>query len=168
MAGNHLEQLIAEWYEYQGYFVRRNVRVGKMAQGGYEGELDIVAFHAKERRLVHIEASLDADSWADREKSFRKKFQAGRKYIPDLFEGIELPDNIEQVAVLAYASKRSRQQVGGAKLVLARELLCEIFSHLKSKSLARRAIPEHFPILRSFQFVVEYWEEIAQVMVEGT
>ena len=30
MPGNYLEQLVAEWYEYQGYFVRRNVLVGKM------------------------------------------------------------------------------------------------------------------------------------------
>ena len=28
MAHNFLEQLVAEWYEYQGYFVRRNVMVG--------------------------------------------------------------------------------------------------------------------------------------------
>lgn len=29
MAGNHLEALVAEWYEVRGYFVRRNVRVGR-------------------------------------------------------------------------------------------------------------------------------------------
>lgn len=36
MPANHLEQLVAEWYEYQGYFIWRNVRVGKKPQGGYE------------------------------------------------------------------------------------------------------------------------------------
>ena len=41
---NFLEQLVREWYEYQGYFVRQNVNVGKRAKGGYECELDIVAF----------------------------------------------------------------------------------------------------------------------------
>src|SRR5437016_5364675 len=45
IAVNFLEQLVAEWYEYQGYFIRRNVRVGKLAAGGYECELDVVAFH---------------------------------------------------------------------------------------------------------------------------
>ena len=29
MANNFLEQLVTEWYEYRGYFVRRNVPVGK-------------------------------------------------------------------------------------------------------------------------------------------
>src|SRR5690349_2182454 len=42
---NFLEQLVAEWYEFQGYFVRRNVRVGPRAGGGHAGELDVVAFH---------------------------------------------------------------------------------------------------------------------------
>lgn len=55
MASNHLEQLAAEWYEYRGYFVRRNVRVGPRAQGGHEGELDIVAFDPRKVALVHIE-----------------------------------------------------------------------------------------------------------------
>ena len=60
MAVNHLEQLVAEWYEYQGYFVRKNVLVGKRAKGGYECELDIVAFNPATKKLVHIEPSLDA------------------------------------------------------------------------------------------------------------
>jgi hypothetical protein len=34
-----LEQLVAEWYEFQGYFVRRNVRVGRRLKGGHDGEL---------------------------------------------------------------------------------------------------------------------------------
>jgi hypothetical protein len=29
VAANYLEQLIAEWYEHKGFFVRRNVLVGK-------------------------------------------------------------------------------------------------------------------------------------------
>jgi len=52
---NHLEQLVAEWYEYQGYFVRRNVHVGKRSNGGWECELDVVAFNPSEKHLVHIE-----------------------------------------------------------------------------------------------------------------
>lgn len=62
MPSNYLEQLAAEWYEYQGYFVRRNIRVGLRKQGGYEGELDVVAFHPGRVALVHIETSMDADS----------------------------------------------------------------------------------------------------------
>ncbi len=34
---NHLEQLISEWLEFKGYFVHRNVKVGKLAHGGHAG-----------------------------------------------------------------------------------------------------------------------------------
>jgi hypothetical protein len=34
--------------------VRRNVQVGKRPKGGYECELDIVAFHPEQRALVHL------------------------------------------------------------------------------------------------------------------
>lgn len=51
------EDLLAEWYEYRGFFVRRNVLVGKRPNGGYECELDVVAFHLTQKRLVHLEPS---------------------------------------------------------------------------------------------------------------
>jgi hypothetical protein len=156
MPTNHLEQLVAEWYEYQDYFVRRNVLVGPRPQGGYECELDIVAFNPRTPHLVHIEASMDADSWANRDRRFAKKFEAGRKYIPGLFPGFNLPPDIEQMAVLVFASKQNRQTVGGEKIVLVSDLLREIFAELRARHLASSAVSEHLPILRSFQFVNEY------------
>ncbi len=36
---NFIESLIAEWLAYNGYFVRRNVKVGRRPEGGWEGEL---------------------------------------------------------------------------------------------------------------------------------
>jgi len=76
---NHLEQLVGEWYEYQGYFVRRNVWVGPRAEGGYECELDVVTFHPSINHLVHIEPSMDARSWIKREERYKKKFAPGKK-----------------------------------------------------------------------------------------
>lgn len=166
MAGNYLEQLIAEWYEFQGYFVRQNIFVGKRQKGGYECELDIVAYHPSERRLVHLEPSMDADSWAKRELRFRKKFEAGRKYIPTLFEGFALPDKIEQIAVLVFASKATHQEIGGGRLVLIQEILTDIFHSLRDQKIASSAIPEHLPILRSFQLVSDYRKAINEVWLK--
>jgi hypothetical protein len=168
MAINYLEQLIAEWYEYQGYFVRRNVLVGKRAKGGYECELDVVAFHPQTKHLVQIEPSMDAESWARREERYRKKFEAGRDYIPVLFDGLDLPDEIEQIAVLVFASKQNHETLGGGRLVLAKELLEEIFREIRPKRLASDAIPEHLAILRSFQFVTEYRDIVIGVWGENT
>lgn len=102
MTNNHLEELIAEWYEYKGYYVKRNVMVGKREKGGYECELDIIAFNPETNHLVHLEPSLDADSWSTREQRYQKKFVAGKKYIKNQFKGFTLPDIIDQVAIFAF------------------------------------------------------------------
>ena len=113
MSANHLESLVAEWYEFRGYFVRRNVQVGKRPKGGYECELDVVAFHPEQRKLVHVEPSLDSDSWAKRDLRYRKKFVAGRKHIPGLFPGIPIPGHIEQIALFVYGGGEGRTQLAG-------------------------------------------------------
>lgn len=153
---NYLEELVAEWYEFNGYFVRRNVRVGKRPKGGYEGELDVVAFHPEEKRLVHIEPSMDALAWAKREERFRKKFEAGRRHIPSLFRGLNIPKEVEQIALLQFASKKNRDRLGGGKLMLVSEFLVEMLRDLRKHSVASNAVPEDKPILRTLQFVAEH------------
>ena len=144
MATNHLEQLIAEWYEFQGYFVRRNVNVGKRPKGGYECELDVVAFNPSKKKLIHIEPSLDADSWEHREKRFTKKFAAGRKYIPKLFDGLDVPVKIDQIAVFLFASKANKQTIGGGKITPVPELLREIIEGLGSEKSHTMLYPKTF------------------------
>lgn len=164
MAANYLEQLIAEWYEYKGFFVRRNVLVGKRPNGGFECELDVVAFHPHEKRLVHIEPSMDASSWEEREKRYKKKFDAGRKHIPQLFRGLELPEDIEQIAVLVFASKTNHKTLGGGTLMLINEVLADIFADLKDRTIANDAVPEHLMVLRSFQFVAHYRSAVFEAL----
>ncbi|TXI78626.1 MAG: hypothetical protein E6Q40_16905 [Cupriavidus sp.] len=160
MAANYLEQLLAEWYQYSGYFVRQNVLVGRRPNGGYECELDIVAFHPKTKHILHIEPSMDCHSWDKREIRFRKKFDAGRKHIPKLFEDFELPPRIEQIALLVYASKQTHQRVGGAAIMLMPELLAPIIAHVRTLDLSTNAIPEHFSILRTVQFIAKYPKQL--------
>lgn len=160
MANNFLEQLITEWYEYQGYFVRRNVPVGKRTKGGYECELDIIAFEPVARHLVHVEPSLDAESWGQREQRFRKKFDAGLKYIPGLFPGLELAAEIEQIAIFAFASRVNHPTLAGRKVLLVSDLMREIMEDLSDKKITSAAVPEHHQVLRTLQFVVEYRKKV--------
>jgi hypothetical protein len=153
---NHLEELVGEWYEFNGYFVRRNVLVGKRPGGGFEGELDVVAFHPKSRHLVHIEPSLDGDSWNRREERFRKKFALGREHIPKFFSGMNLPNEITQIALFVFASKSNVTTIGGGQVALASELYFEIVNGLKGKRIASQAVPEQFPLLRTIQYCCEY------------
>lgn len=156
---NFLEQLVAEWYEYKGYFVRRNVLVGPRPNGGYEGELDVVAFHPENKHLVHIEASMDTLSYEQREKRFRKKFDLGRKHIPkDIFK--RQKEVLEQIALLEFASYENYKELGGGQLKLVSKFLSEIFEEIKSKHISRQAIPEHLSLLRALQFVASHRKEV--------
>ena len=163
MVANHLEQLLAEWYEFQGYYLRRNVLVGKRPQGGYACELDIVGFNPVKRHLLHIEASLDADSWSRREERYERKFRLGKEHIPGLFHGLDLPSEIDQRAVLVFASKVNNQTIGGGRIMLADEVVEEILTALRGRRLASNMIPEHMPLLRTLQFVTEYRQTVMKV-----
>ena len=160
MATNHLEQLVAEWYEYCGYFVRRNVHVGPLPKGGFECELDVVGFHPIEKKLVHVEPSLAAESWETREQRYKKKFGAGKKYIPKLFHGLGAVGEIDQSALLLFASKTNRQTIGGGRIMLVSEFVSEIVGNLKGKAIARQAVPETFPLVRTIQFVAEFRDDL--------
>jgi hypothetical protein len=157
-SSNHLEQLVAEWYEFRGYFVRRNVRVGRRGAGGYECELDIVAFHPGTNHLIHIEPSTDADSIEKRQKRYAKKFEAGRKHIPSLFAGFTLPGEIEQIGLFLYGGRQT--EIAGGKLMLVSQLIPEILDYLKDHHLSSRAVPESFPLLRTLQLVSEYRKKV--------
>ena len=156
VAGNHLEDLVAEWYQFQGFFVRRNVQVGKRSRGGYECELDIVAFHPGAKRLVHIEPSLDTHSWAERGRRYLKKFSAGRKHIPDLFQGVVLPKKLEQIALFVYGGRRGAPLAGGRVVVIG-DFMQQVLAVVRQRHMATAAIPEEYPLLRTLQFAAEYW-----------
>ena len=153
---NHLEQIVAEWLEYQGYFVRRNVKVGKRKEGGYECELDIVALHPQKIKLVQYEPSTDAHSWDKREGRYKKKFEAGKKHIPSLFSGLSVPENLEQFAVFVFGSDVNHKVVGGGKGLMIADLLKEIVDDLKTKKISKDFVPEQYPLLRVPQLACEY------------
>ena len=156
MAGNHLESLVAEWYELRGYFVLRNVQVGKRPAGGYKAELDVVAFHPEERSLVQIEPSLDAHTWAKREERYARKFEAGRKYIPGLFPGMAIPEEVDQIALFVYGG--GKESIAGGRVVFIRDFMKEIRDGIQHRKIDKAAIPQRFPLLRTLQFAAQYWE----------
>jgi hypothetical protein len=154
---NFLEQLVAEWYEYQGYFVRRNVLVGKRARGGHESELDVVAFSPDKKRLLHIEPSMDTHKWEVRERRLTNKFRAGKTYIRSLFAGFDELPQIEPIALFVYGSTKDHPIVGGGKSLHINELMAEIRASEAMAPLERKMIPEQFVILRALQFAAACW-----------
>lgn len=155
---NFLEQLVAEWYAYKGFFVRTNIRFGKRPAGGYEGEIDVVAFNPRTKHLVHIETSTDADSWTERKRRFVKKFENAKQHYAEIFD-FQLK-TVECKAIVGF-SQRTLNQIdfgNDIHVVLVPQFIQEITRELSRYSPMQAAVPEGYPLLRAIQFVVTYGE----------
>lgn len=157
---NHLEGLIRQYYEWKGYIVRSNVKVGRLTHGGWSGELDIVAYHPQTKHLIHLEPSIDANSWDNREDRFKKKFAAGHEYIgSEVFPWVDKNTPIEQVAVLITSS---RTELAGGKVWSIDELMRDIRTEIINAGImAKNAIPEEYDLLRTIQMTVCGYYKVA-------
>lgn len=154
----YLGQLVREWYEYRGYFVRRDVWVGLESDGSYECELDIVAFHPIQRHVVHIETSYDLLNLHDKEQHFQSKFDAGKKYLHRMF-GVEDHLHIEQTALVLESGDMHRHTIGGGKIVLLSDFLAVILQQLSGTGISSAMVPEQWPLILTLQCVTEHWRK---------
>jgi hypothetical protein len=163
VAGNVLEQLVAEWYDYKGYFIRRNIKIAKIERGSH-AELDIMGFHPKKKLLIHVEASVSKID----EATYAKKFELGRRYVSRVFDGFDVPSEIDQIALTTVDSEKNRVVLPAGRVMLVREFYEEIFRELKLIRIANDSIPEEYPILRSLHYVAcpEYVESMCRVLCE--
>jgi hypothetical protein len=154
---NFLEQLVAEWYAFQGYFVRTNIKFGKRAEGGYSGEMDVVAFHPKEKRLIHIETSTDANSWSKRKERFQRKFQDANSHFKELFD-FHI-NEVRCIAIVGFGKPKEKEKADfgyNIKVISIPDLIREITTDLSNRHPMKNAIPEEYPLLRSIQFAT-FW-----------
>lgn len=147
----HLQQLTREWYEYQGYFVRQYLWVGLQSDASYECELDVVAYHPRQHHVVQIEPSFDLLPAEEKERHFRTKFDAGKKYLHRMF-GLAAGLHVEQVALIASADHADRRMIGGGRVLLVSELLSQILNLLSDLSPSSAPIPEQWPLIRTLQW----------------
>ncbi len=151
---NHLENLTAEWLEYKGYFARKSVLVGKRANGGFEGEQDVVGFNPVTQHVVHVECSLDADTWARREERFAAKFDRGRKYIHEVVHGLHAGFNLDQVALMQLGGG-DRTTLGGGRLVWVKDFVADVLDELGHLSPDKCAVPSTLPLIRTMQLAAQ-------------
>ena len=152
---NFLEQLTKEWYELQGYFVQTNLKFGKRSRGGWEGEIDVAAFHPRTGELVHIETSMDADSWEERRKRFNRKFRSVEPYLSKLFS---FPiKTVRCVAIVGFSPTSEPSVLGKAiEAKSLAQLVDEVCKNLRRRHPLKEAVPETLPLLRAMQFAVHW------------
>ncbi len=148
----HIEDLLAEYLDWKGYLVKKNVKVGRLKHGGWEMELDVIGFSPITPDLVHYEPSLDADSWSKRERRYKKKFSAGKKYIlTKVFMWLPKDTPVRQIAVFN-SHPKNRDKIAGGIIQSLDEVMAEIRKEIQRQGLmSKNAIPEKFPLLRTLQ-----------------
>jgi hypothetical protein len=154
---NFLESLAAEWYEYTGHFVRTNVRTGKRAAGGWDGELDVLAYEPKSKTLKHVELSSDALSWEKRKERFiTKKFVLNDAEYAEVF-GLPF-EKVERIVVVGIAqeAKFDLNWSRGIEVVLIPQFIQRVAASLKGVDPMSKAVPEGFGLLRAVQFTLAY------------
>ncbi len=98
----------------------------KIKHGGWEMELDTIAYEPKSGALVHYEPSIDALPWHKRESRYAKKFAAARKYIfEEVFKWLPPTTPIEQIAVFITHPK-NRHTIAGGRMLSIDELMAQI------------------------------------------
>ena len=152
---NFLEQLVNEWFEYQGSFVLTNQKFGRLGHGGWQGEMDIAAFDPLTGSLTHVEVSIDADTWAKRRTRIGQKFDSAEPFYSELFPFAAPP--IRQLAIIG-TSPKPKTRLGLPKV---EEMSIPEFVHQVTAGLAdahplRAAVPEHLPSLRAMQFALHW------------
>ena len=149
---SHLESLIVEYLDWQGYLVRRNTKVGRVKHGGWEMELDVIGFNPHSGDLVHYEPSVDAHTWETREMRYKKKLDAAKKLIfLEVFSWLPPETPLRQIAVFP-SHPKDRHTIAGAQILSIDELMAEIRSKIIGCSVMRsNAISENYPLLRVLQ-----------------
>lgn len=149
---NFLERLVAEWYELRGYFVKTNVRFGPRANGGYIGEVDVLAAKPRTRELVHIEVFGDAPRSEDYPDRIRKKFERAEPFYSGMVEmEFELP---QRIAIVTIGTPKI--PIDGVATMnvdaLMREIKAVVYTY-------NGAIPERYGYLRAIQFAQRFGKE---------
>ncbi len=153
---NFLESLVAEWYAYSGYFVRSNPRTRKRQKGGWDVELDVLAYLPSAQRLIHIETSGDANTWPKRKERFMKKkfILSHEEYESVIGSSINA---IEKIAIVGWSSTKSDLNWGDdIKVVLIPQLFEEITTKLRATPHSKQIVPEGFPLLRAIQLALAF------------
>ena len=149
---SHLESLIVEYLDWQGYLVRRNTKVGRLKHGGWEMELDVIGYNPHTSDLVHYEPSVDAHTWDTREARYAKKFEAARKLIfGEVFSWLPPETPLRQIAVFP-SHPKGRDTIAGGEIISIDEFVAEVRSKVIACGIAcRSAISENYPLLRVLQ-----------------
>jgi hypothetical protein len=117
--------------------------------------MDVVAYDPIDKILIHVETSMDANSWEQRKQRFRKKFATAEKHYKSVF-GFDFK-KVKKICVVGFAKPQSAVDLGDdIQLIVIPELMRQITETIKEKHPLKEAVPEGYPLLRTIQFTMNW------------
>lgn len=147
---NHLEEIVREYYEYNGYFVKTNIKFKKLVTGGYTGEADVIAYNPKEEKLIHIECSKAAISNKKLESQALKKFPGYLDYQSEL--KLEIKEKYKIFIVGQFYTSKQELMPKGVQHKSVKQFMKEVYDSI-TEDFMHNAVPEVYPLLRTIQLV---------------
>ncbi len=147
---NHLEEIVREYYEYNGYFVKTNIKFKKLVTGGYKGEADVIAYNPKEEKLIHIECSQAAISNQKLESQALKKFPDYLDYKNEL--KLEIKEKYKIFIVGQSDTSKQELMPKGVQHKSVKQFMKEVYDSI-IEDFMHKAVPEVYPLLRAIQLV---------------
>ena len=155
---NYLEQLAAEWYRFSGYFVRTNVHAKKLKRGGFQNEIDVLAYKPKTGELIHIETARGMGGWNNAEKNIKKKFNIEKAEYERL---VDAPVKKISGLLVTEWSKPKKESIHldfEIRFKSTPQFLEEILSEIHKTPYFSASIPENSPILRTIQMMHSFYD----------
>ena len=154
---NFLEQVVAEWFNLKGYFVKTNIRFGKGSHGGVKGEMDVVAFQPQTKEFVHVEASNGAASWEKQCETIERKFKLAGQHYDDMFQFPH--ESTRLIAISGFGRvapdwAKERLVESGVTLESVPEFFRKVTADIQDRPITKGTISETLPLLRAIQFVL--------------
>ncbi|MFW9996052.1 MAG: hypothetical protein ACFFD4_28685 [Candidatus Odinarchaeota archaeon] len=155
----YLEELVAEWYDFKGYFVKTNIPFGKGEQGGIKGEIDVLVYDPATQVLKHVEVETGATSYSEIAEKTSKKFERASDYYSKLFpSGVR---SIEKQIITGWGDMKQENReliknTTGADLITIKEFFNEIKTGVQAIDPTSNAIPECYRLLRTVQMFSYY------------
>lgn len=149
-----LEQLVQEYYDIQGYWVRTNVNYGPGRRGGYSGDADVLAFEPHNRVLVHLEVSMGAEKWEEKKATVTKKFKKAKDHYEAMCPHPFV--RTEKVAITGWSSSPAPITIPGVDIWTLGQFMHKVVELVTNRFRGSKLPPEQYPLLRAVSFTCKF------------
>lgn len=152
-----LLQLACEYYQFMGFFIRRNLKFGEFKLSENSGEIELLAYNYKENILFHFETAQEVGTWDNKIAKLTKKFNEAELYYSDYVNTTDI--QIQRVSVIgtgegSIENIKQFEKKTRSKLLNIKEFLKHIKVEVMKHDPYKELMPEGYPLLRAIQLAI--------------